>query len=509
MRKAIYYLFVTFILFLFSTNANTQDYTFEDFVGTWNGTIMSPSTYGNTIPMTMTIEPDGYYTETSGVLMPDLYPNTQQCEYQAESNRMHWWYLGTAWGGQYFYDHFFYEVVYFENGVLEMHYNYWDDPEPHPETGIIYLVKEGATVMPPPETLSYNWMDNSVTLNWNEPDPGNGQLAELTGYNVYHQTESSEYEIIGFTETTDFEHEDMFEAGLHGYYVTAVYEDGESDPSGEISILFLTPAPESLEGMYIDNSVELSWEAPEPGENPMATVTGYILYHQAPDGSVGILENTEEMMFTHEDSFAAGTHSYYVVATYEGGVSPTSNMVTIDFMTPAPANLAGLLTDDMIELTWEAPEPGDEAMATLEGYNVYHMPENGDWEMLAYVETNAFIHENLQSTGTHYYYVTAAYLGGESDPSNQTEVLYQITGIGDEPVISASVFPNPATDFVNVTSEQEMQSVKIMNQAGQVVLEDVISGNKYRADVRNLQQGVYVLLIETNSGNSSNMIVVK
>ena len=509
MRKAIHFFTGTFLLILFTITVNAQEYTFDDFVGTWHGTIMSPSTYGNTIPMTMIIEPDGFYTETSGVLMPDLYPNTQQCEYQGSTNRMHWWYLGTAWGGQYFYDHFFYEVVYFENGVLEMHYNYWDDPEPHPEVGTIYLVKEGATVMPPPETLSYNWMNNSMMLSWNEPEPGNGQLAELTGYNIYHQPESTNYALLGFSETTSFDHEGNFEAGLHSYYVTAVYEDGESDPSGEISVLFLTPAPEILEGIYMDNSVELSWEAPESGENPTATVTGYIVYHQSPEGTFQMLGTTEEMMLTHEGSFAAGIHSYYVVATYEGGVSPTSNMVTIDFMTPAPMYLEGMLTDDMIELNWEAPEPGDEAMATLEGYNIYHMPEGGDWEMPGYSETNMFTHENLQSTGTHYYYVTAAYLGGESDPSNQTEVLYQITGIGDEAAVSTSIYPNPATDFINISAAHEMQTVRVMNQAGQVLISENVIGENYRLDVQNFQKGVYVVLIETEAGNSSNIIVVK
>jgi hypothetical protein len=42
----------------------------------------------------------------------------------------------------YFYQHFYYEVVYFSNDTLEMHYNFWDDPEPHPEAGTIFLVRE-------------------------------------------------------------------------------------------------------------------------------------------------------------------------------------------------------------------------------------------------------------------------------------------------------------------------------------------------------------------------------
>jgi len=509
MKTTLHQITGTFLLLFLSITAIGQDYTFEDFVGTWHGTISSQTFGGYNDPITMTIEPDGFYTETSGHLMPTIYPNTQQCEYQASTNRFHWWYLGTVWGGQYFYDHFYYEVVYFENGVLEMHYNFWDDPEPYPEVGTIYLVKEGATVMPPPETLSYQWMEDYLMLNWNEPDPGNGQLAGLEGYNIYHETESMDFELIDFVETNSFTHMGMFEAGLHSYYVTAVYEEGESDPSDDINVLFLTPSPESLEGMYINNGVELMWEAPEPGNSPMATLSGYNIHHQIPNGAYELVDFTNEMMFMHEDSFAAGLHTYYVTAVYEGGESGTSNMLTMDFLTPEPTELAGMIRDNMVELTWSAPDPGDEAMATLEGYNVYHMPENGSWEMLANVVTNSYIHENLEIAGTHNYYVTAVYNGGESDPSNEAQVVYQVTGIFDEPTVATTIYPNPASDFMNISSEISIQSFKILNQAGQVTISENINTNNYRADLRKLQQGVYILVIETNKGSKSELIVVK
>jgi hypothetical protein len=35
-------------------------------------------------------------------------------------------------------------VVYFQNDTLELHYNYWDDPEPHPQVGKIFLVRQTA-----------------------------------------------------------------------------------------------------------------------------------------------------------------------------------------------------------------------------------------------------------------------------------------------------------------------------------------------------------------------------
>lgn len=416
MRKTIHLLSATLILFLFTNTVKAQDYTFDDFVGTWNGTIFSPSTNGATVPMTMVIEPDGFYTETSGALMPSLYPDTQECEYLAESNRMHWWYLGTAWGGQYFYDHFFYTVVSFENGVLEMHYNFWNDPEPHPQTGIIYLVKEGATVIPPPDMLSYQWIDNTVLLNWNMPDPGNGQLAELTGYNIYHQL---------------------------------------------------------------------------------------------PGGDPEFVEFTEELSYTHQADFSIGAHNYYLTAVYDGDESVASNIVSIIFLSPAPTMLEGMLVNDMIELSWAAPDAGDEPMANLEGYNIYHKPENGSYEMLAYVEDNYFVHEALESTGTHTYYVTAKYNGGVSEATNALDVLYYITRISDDQNIETSIYPNPATDFLNITSAHTLQEIKLLNQSGQVVNADRVNTSNYQLDVRSLQAGVYILIIEAADETSSQTIVVK
>ena len=137
------YLILTVTFFSFSSFG--QDYTFDDFVGTWHGTYSSAWSGIYNLPMTMTIYDDGFYTETTGHFMPSIYPNTQQCEYQASTDRFHWWYLDIVYSGQYFYQHFFYDVVYFQNDTLEMHYNFWNDSIPNPEAGTLFLVKELTT----------------------------------------------------------------------------------------------------------------------------------------------------------------------------------------------------------------------------------------------------------------------------------------------------------------------------------------------------------------------------
>lgn len=244
------------VILIFSFEAYSQEYTFNDFVGTWHGNISSESFQGYDDPMTMVIEADGFYTETSGHLMPTIYPNTQQFEYHLETNRMHWWYLQTVYSGQYFYQHFFYDVIYFNNDTLIMHYNYWDDPEPHPTVGTIFLVKEN--LRPPPFNIESQILDNDIALNWDTPEVPAG--VELNGFNIYYKFNTEEFELIDFVEESMFQHSQDFEVGIHNYYITALYDIGESDPSSivDVEILF------TLINKLTENNTKLY---PNPAQN--------------------------------------------------------------------------------------------------------------------------------------------------------------------------------------------------------------------------------------------------
>jgi len=130
---------------LFSSVSGAQPFTFDEFIGTWQGTISS-TTYGYSDPMTLVVQPDGFYTDSSGRLMPPLYYDTQQCEFDAPTNRTHFWYLQTVYSGMYFYQHFYYEVVEYDGTYLEMHYNFWDDPEPLPQVQTISLTRQTSSL---------------------------------------------------------------------------------------------------------------------------------------------------------------------------------------------------------------------------------------------------------------------------------------------------------------------------------------------------------------------------
>lgn len=64
---------------------------------------------------------------------------------------------------------------------------------------------------------------------------------------------------------------------------------------------------------------------------------------------------------------------------------------------------------------------------------------------------------------------------------------------------SLSLFPNPATNTINVTSSQDIVSLTVVDQLGKVVLTKNKSSN---IDVSGLQSGIYFIKIATDAGSS-------
>jgi hypothetical protein len=297
--------------------------------------------------------------------------------------------------------------------VLEMHYNYWDDPMPHPEVGTIILVKVTST--PAPINIGVDFIDDLAVLTWDEPNNGNNPIADLLGYNVYGSYDMEEYELIAFTEDIFYSFENGAAAGLHSFHVTALYDEGESFPSDEIAITFTTPEPEMLSGEAVANHIELNWSAPNPEFGPMAT---------------------------------------------------------------------------------------------LLGYNVFHKYENEEFEFVAFVESSSFSHEDLVS-GTHYYYTTAVYDGGESNPSNEVEVLLLTTSVNEDIAIVTRVFPNPTTDFLIIETAENLRRVTLMNQAGQLLRAIDAPQSNQQIDVTGLATGLYILTIETSSRVTTEKLMIR
>jgi len=66
--------------------------------------------------------------------------------------------------------------------------------------------------------------------------------------------------------------------------------------------------------------------------------------------------------------------------------------------------------------------------------------------------------------------------------------------------LNVNVYPNPATDFVNIQTNFEIKSLKVVNYVGQVVFDQIIGQINYQINTSNFGSGMYFVQIETNDG---------
>ncbi|MBR4582291.1 MAG: leucine-rich repeat protein [Bacteroidales bacterium] len=76
-------------------------------------------------------------------------------------------------------------------------------------------------------------------------------------------------------------------------------------------------------------------------------------------------------------------------------------------------------------------------------------------------------------------------------------VFTDVVGIEDNGVPAISVFPNPTSDIINITSSETISEIEIVNVMGQVVRRMEVNCDNAVCDVEDLKAGVYVVRIRT------------
>ncbi len=174
----------------------------------------------------------------------------------------------------------------------------------------------------------------NVNMNDNEDD-----TRILEGYNIYRDDEEIGYVDVGVLEYLDA----GLNAGEYTYYVTGVYDNGESDPSNVIDIAIVLPAPVNFNAISQDGNVMCTWSVP----TEIRDLTGYKIYRD--DVEIGTSTET----FYIDTGVGTGTYVYYATAMYSDMYeSEASNQVELDHV-DASDNLIPLVT----ELTGNFPNP--------------------------------------------------------------------------------------------------------------------------------------------------------
>jgi hypothetical protein len=186
--------------------------------------------------------------------------------------------------------------------------------------------------------------------------------------------------------------------------------------------------------------------------------------------------------------------SAYVSLTAKGAVAVPLEKTTIS--NPAPAEFVSVATHPVTP-SFTPSEKG------FTHYNIYR-----DGTVIGTSTETSYTDTGYGNEGVYEYYVTAVYDEGESDPSN-THVVNVITGLEENTVSGLKLYPNPARDYLNIRADAVINTVQVLNFAGQLILNESVNSSSYRINVSNLRAGVYMIRIETEEGTTTQRIVVQ
>ncbi len=83
------------------------------------------------------------------------------------------------------------------------------------------------------------------------------------------------------------------------------------------------------------------------------------------------------------------------------------------------------------------------------------------------------------------------------------------TSVEEQMTTATQMYPNPATDKVNIVSDFNIESITVYNFAGQVVLTEAVNNTTYRVNTSNFDTGIYLFQIETKEGRIAKRIIIE
>jgi hypothetical protein len=72
-----------------------------------------------------------------------------------------------------------------------------------------------------------------------------------------------------------------------------------------------------------------------------------------------------------------------------------------------------------------------------------------------------------------------------------------------------SIYPNPATDVLNITGDSKMENIRLVNLAGQTIYESNVNANEFRIETGSIPSGLYLLNITTEKGSVTRKVSIR
>ena len=278
-------------------------------------------------------------------------------------------------------------------------------------------------------------------------------------------------------------------------------------PEADLTVntfVFMT-APTELDAEVTEAfSVALTWEDNSAGES------GYLIERKGEDDAgfvaVATLDENAESYF--DETVIDGVNYEYrvkAVSTSEEN-SGWSNTDFVDLTLLAPTGLNALLADvRSVALHWQDLSMHETAYTVERGME--HGNIRTSYEVVAELPSNTttFTDTQLRPGMTYYYRVVAKDSDETSDYSNEVSIR-PADGMKDQLAKSISIYPNPASDVVNLSTTLEIKEAanfQVVTLQGNVVKTFQIAPGtpSVELDVTGLRNGIYIVH-EVNSESS-------
>jgi hypothetical protein len=267
-----------------------------------------------------------------------------------------------------------------------------------------------------------------------------------------------------------------------------------------------------LAGPYVVQGVENDWVTVDIADVTITDGTFMVAtFNVLPDGPfIGMDDSYYDasLYFGSIGSFTElGQYGYFYIGSHEAYVEYeiTDNVVVNSVLTSPKSNGSRAEISESNTFSNGTLKP----TRYLLGFNIFRNEGGGEFELIDYT-TDIIYTDTLYTYYTTYcYYITAVYDQCESDSSNNACIGYPygIEEFGSESIIS--VYPNPATGFVNIESTENITKITVINYVGQLVYEKKVSDetNIY-LNTASYESGVYILKIETENGITAKRITI-
>jgi thiol-disulfide isomerase/thioredoxin/ribosomal protein S8 len=181
----------------------------------------------------------------------------------------------------------------------------------------------------------------------------------------------------------------------------------------------------------------------------------------------------------------------------------------INFNAKSPAAFIVMAQDYDFEET-----PGTNGETYFPGVMLEIMPNNTG-EVLTNLDSLAINNLKFNYTLPDDIALEKAFLGvfiqdtATSQVYMATKISMLEVGIADAQINNVSVYPNPANNHINVKANATINTVKVIDIAGKISMQINSDTQSVTVNLAELENGYYIVIVETNKGISTHRIVVE